>query len=49
MLAEYGQHLLGSREKLSSHREAGNILSNQIWQILFDGDSFGVVNDKSRF
>ena len=45
MLHEY---LLGSSEKLSFYREEGNKLSNQIWQILFDCDSFCVVNDKLK-
>ena len=45
MLVEYGHPLLGSTEKFSFHREAGNVLSNLIWQILFDGDSFVVLNE----
>ena len=40
--------LLGSSEKLSFHRETGNILSNSICQILFDGDSFGAMNDELK-
>ena len=30
MLVEYGQHLLGNSEKLSFHREAGNIVHDDV-------------------